>query len=140
MNEIRVEFLDDPSIEQSSVRIYGTNSHALALFHMELLGLAQGSKGQCPVHEIPDFCSVNGCTLFVVISDKGEGVRKVSQAFDFVWGLQQAKWFIVAGLVEPFTQSPQQGSYQWLAGTEARYGLSSPSFPVLLSYSEEGRW
>ena len=136
---MEIEFLGKDSEDCPLIRIYGTDTAHFSSLHDEVLSLAQAAKRECLVNRIPGFYPVSGCTL-AMFSSHDEGVQQMGRELKFSWTLSPIKWSIVAGLIEPFRYGPSEGTYQWLSGREARYGLDLPSISVLLSYSDDGRW
>jgi len=135
---MNVEFLGDAFEGEPLVRIYGTANVEFSFFHREILKLSNASALSCSIDKIPGFCSVAGCGLTAVSSSQDLGVEQREGNLSFVWALTPARWSIAAGLIEPFLHNG--GGHQWLAGSEARYGLEVGSILILISHSKDGCW
>ena len=134
-----IEFLKEGSADCPLVRIYGTDQKEFSTLLAAAKELATAEGKSRAAHEFPDFRPVSNCTLSLISASTDEGVRQIAD-MSFVWALTPAKWLLVAGLIEPFTLKPCDGSYQWLSGKEARHGLNRGPISILLSCSQDGHW
>jgi hypothetical protein len=137
---VQIDFLEEGSEDCPLIRLYGVEASQFAILHEAILSLATGAQEECPLHEVPGFRALSGCKLKLLLSSADAGIRRIGRNLDFEWRLTPTRWFVVAGLVEPFAQRVDQGSSQWLSGKEARHGLDLGDISVLLSCSVDGRW
>ena len=135
---MQIDFLEEGSEDCPLIRLYGVEPSQFATLHEAILRLVTGAQEECLLHDVPGFRAL--CKLKLISASSDAGVRRIGQNPDFAWRLTPALWFVVAGLVEPFAQRVDQGSYQWLSGKEARHGLELGDISVLLSCSVDGSW
>lgn len=137
---LRMEYLEEGSDDCPLIRIYGTEAAGYSSLRHEIHCLSEEAERTCRLHQLPGVLAFSNCTLTMSSSTNDEGVRQVGRGFDFTWRLSPAKWFIVAGLIEPFAGKIPLGVFQWLSGNEARHGLDMGKISVLISYSRTGSW
>jgi len=128
-----VELDEDPLI-----RLYATQQQAFATLHREVKRLASGTLPFCRLHEHAAF-EMSGDLYLVLMAGEDRGAHRLDDQ-KFSWELTPARWSLVAGLIEPFAHNPREGTFQWLAGPDASYGLNIGDTAVLLSCSAQGRW
>jgi len=136
---MKVEYLENGSQDYPLIRIYGTRQTEFLSLLQAVRDVAAVIGKRSAIHEISGFDAVSNCMLTIVSSSVDEGIRQIS-ATNFSWTLTQEKWRLVSGLIEPFASQICDGSYQWLSGKEARYGLNRGAISVLLSCSPDGHW
>src|SRR5215475_9925952 len=129
---MHIEFLEEGAEDCPLIRIFGTRPQEFAdLLHV--FSKLSGGLREVEVHKIPGVQS--DCSLRAISASEDKGVERVA-GNDFVWSLTPAKWLVVEGLTEPFTESSLSGAHQWLSGPEARFGLNISNISVVLSFSE----
>jgi hypothetical protein len=138
--QVKIEFLEEGSSDCPLIRLYGTDPLGFSVLLHALQELSTAKGGTFSTSDLVGFRATPEFALTLTSYSKDQGVRRVDLSQKFVWTLTPVKWSVVEGLVKPFTLDPQYGTYQWLSGREARYGLDIGSVGVVLSCSNDGRW
>ena len=137
---MNMEFLKDGSEGCPLIRIFGTDRDEFSSLHRVIMLLASGEVKACRADEINGLPIIGDCVLTLTASAQDEGVSREGHTSNFIWKLTPKKWSVVAGFIEPFLSDPRLGSFQWLAGKEARHGLDVGAIAILLSHSNNGQW
>jgi hypothetical protein len=134
---MRIEFLEEGSEDCPLIRIFGTDQAEFGALLGTFTKLS-GALGQSSdLHRLPNFQS--DCLLTAISTSEDRGVERTDTK-SFVWSLTPAKWLVVEGLTEPFSETSLRDAHQWLSGREARFGLNTSGVSVVLSSSADGRW
>ena len=134
---MQMELLPAGADGRPLMRIFGTAQVDFAALLAACRSLAAAPGQTCRLHEHAGFAALNDCRLTMMSTGDGES-RCTGGGREVYWSLPPEGWSTVAGLIEPFATEARPGTFQWLAGPEARFGPFD--LAVLLSCTPEGRW
>ena len=127
---MRLEYLPDGAPDCPLIRLYDFDRRAVATLRNLVAELADGSRSEILVHELPSIEPLNGCQLALELGKRDLGVIPGQRPNSFRCVLTDSTWEGVAELIEPFCESQQIAGFQWL----------SHDGRISLLLSTDGQW
>ena len=127
---MRLEYLRDGSSDCPLIRLYDFDARAVIVLRDLVVELAEGSRRELAVHDLPDVDALGGCQLVLEVGTRNRGVIPERSPTSFRCVLTDASWENVAGLMGPFCEPGASGGFQWL----------SDEGKVSLLLSGDGHW
>lgn len=112
---MKLEYLSEGSPDCPLIRIFGASRTEFSRLRSAVLLLNRGELISKGVHELEGFHLLNFGQLTMTASDKASGVKR-ARVDSFNWLNSRSQWALVAGLLEPFSESMPKQSTNGSAG------------------------
>jgi hypothetical protein len=136
---MQLKYVGSSPSETPIICIYDCGQQDLSELRERIHRLSKGETKVVRVDELAGKGARSAVALRAVATDFSEGVSRLTGSLQFEWSLCKSDWELVDGLLDGLIGSPV-GSYQWLAGTEARYGLEISPIDLVVTTADRAEW
>lgn len=122
---MKLEYLPDGSDDCPLSRVYDFDPNQALELQRLVECLADGSRDNLSVHELPFVTSVDDCQLVFNVGERDLGIANINRN-RFSCLLTRASWENIVGLMGPFCIPETSNGFQWLDETSEISLLLSP--------------
>jgi len=112
---MKLQYIANGAQDTPLIRIYEFDAVQAHLLRKAVTALAAGTSNELRLHTLDGVESVGGCRLTCAVDKRDIGVTDDGGGYRCV--LTRESWAQVAGLIEPFCDYAQPGTFQYLDQT-----------------------